>query len=252
MKQQIAALAESEEERQLLIRVCDRMERARLRETAAVSAFLTLREQALVRQLLPFCGFWGGMEGAERAVAYYLPEDLPFECVTEAITALRAEFYDENALNHRDMLGALMGAGIKREAVGDICVSTRSCDFFVLTELTRYLLDNLNQAGRQHLRLHEIDEVLRPAQRTKEQRVSVSALRLDSVTAAGFHLSRGDAAEAVRGGRVALNSLTCLKPDRAVSEGDEISVRGLGKLRVLELGGLSRRGRQSVLVGIYL
>ena len=36
--------------------------------------FLTPREQALLRQLLPQCRFWGGTPDAERAVAYWLPE----------------------------------------------------------------------------------------------------------------------------------------------------------------------------------
>ena len=71
---QIAAIAESEDEKMCLIRVCDRMERAQEREMPAASAFLSPREQALVQQLLPKIQFWGGTEGAERKIAYYLPE----------------------------------------------------------------------------------------------------------------------------------------------------------------------------------
>ena len=38
-KKRIAAIAESEDERMLLVRVCDRLERAAARETPAATAF---------------------------------------------------------------------------------------------------------------------------------------------------------------------------------------------------------------------
>lgn len=253
---QIAAIAENEEERLRLVRACDRLERASEREQSASSAFLSPREQALVRQLLPNCTFWGGTEGAERAVAYYLPEYLTKEDFFDGgvIACLRASFYEKNALSHRDMLGALMGAGLRRDAIGDIYLHENHCEFFVLEELARYLLDNLTAAGRHALHLEKIDprSVQKPAQQRKELRLSVASLRLDSVISAAFHLSRGTAAEAIRAGRVAVNSLTCLKPDRAVAENDELSLRGAGKLRVLHLDGETRRGRTALTVGIYL
>lgn len=252
----IAAIAEGEEERLTLVRVCDRLERAMEREQPAATAFLSAREQALVRQLLPACGFWGGTEGAERAVACYLPEYLTREDFFDGgvIACLRASFYENNALSHRDVLGALMGAGLRRDAVGDIYLHENSCEFFVLAELADYLLDNLTSAGRHALHLERVDpvQVQRPAQQTKELRLSVASLRLDSVISGAFHLSRGAAADAIRAGRAAVNSLTCLKPDRTVAENDELSLRGAGKLRVLHLDGETRRGRTALTVGIYL
>ncbi len=253
---QIAALAESEDERMLLVRVCDRLERAMEREQPASTAFLTPREQALTRQLLPNCAFWGGTEGAERMIAFYLPEYLTAEDYFDGggIACLRAGFYEKNALTHRDILGALMGAGIRRDAVGDIYLHENTCEFFVLSEIAGYLLDNLTSAGQHHLHLEEVDPrtVRRPPQQQKELRITVSSLRLDSVAAAAFHLSRSAAAEAIRSGRAAVNSLTCLKPDRQIAEGDELSVRGEGKLRVLSVNGTTKRGRLAVTVGIYL
>lgn len=253
---QIAAMAENEEERLRLVRVCDRLERAAEREQPAATAFLSPREQALVKKLLPNCAFWGGTDGAERAVAYFLPEYLTKEDFFDGgvIACLRASFYEKNALGHRDVLGALMGAGLRRDAVGDIYLHENDCEFFVLAELADFLRDNLTSAGRHALRLEKIDprDVQKPPQQTKELRLSVASLRLDSVVSGAFHLSRGAAADAIRAGRVAVNSLTCLKPDRNVAENDELSLRGAGKLRVLRLEGEKRRGRTALTVGIYL
>ena len=253
---QIAAIAESEDEKMCLVRVCDKLERAYERETPATTGFLTPREQALIRQILPHTQFWGGTEGAERCVAYYLPEYLTREdfFADGAISCIRASFYEANALSHRDVLGALMGAGIRRDAVGDIILHEKCCEFFILSELKKYLLDNLTSAGRHHLQLAEIDPVTveKPPQSMKELRVTVSSLRLDSVLSAAFHISRGKAVEAIQAGRASVNSLTCQKPDRIVAALDEISLRGTGKLRILELHGQTKKDRTAITVGIYV
>ena len=49
-----------------------------------------------------------------------------------------------------------MGCGIRREAVGDLCLQPRQCDLFVTAELAPYLLDNLTSAGGAHLTLTRI------------------------------------------------------------------------------------------------
>ena len=251
----IAALAATEEERMLLLRVCDRLERAARRGQPASSFFLTPRERGLVAQLLPQAGFFGGTEEAERTVAYYLPEYLSPEDYFDGgpVACLRAAFYEKNALSHRDILGALMGAGLRRDAIGDIYVGEHQCDFFVLSELVQYLLDNLTSAGRSSLRMKRIplSEVQRPEQRLRELRVTVSSLRLDGVLSAAFHLSRADAAQAVNAGRVMLNDVCCLKPDRQLAQGDVIALRGKGKMKLLSLDGETRRSRLALTVGIY-
>lgn len=252
---QIAAISESEEERMLLVRVCDKLERAMERNIAANTCFLTPRQQALLQMIVPQCRFFGGTEGTERAVAYWLPEYMTNEdfFAQGPIACLRASFYESNALTHRDMLGALMGCGIKRESVGDIIVGENDCMIFLASELKKYLLDNLTSAGRHHLAVSEIssDEVVKPPQKMKESRVTVSSLRLDSVLSAAFHLSRGKAVEAIRAGNASVNSLTCLKPDRNVNEEDILSLRGLGKLKILQLHGQTRKERTALTVGIY-
>ena len=192
-RNQIRAIADSEEERMLLVRVCDKLDRGYEREMPVSTAFLTPREQALVKQILPHTQFWGGTERAERKVAYYLPDYMSkgdyFD--GDVITCIRGSFYEADSLSHRDVLGALMGAGIRRDAVGDIIIREKACEFFILAELTKYLMDNLTSAGRQHLHLEQVDPetVEKPQQTMKEQRVTVSSLRLDSVLSAVTILS---------------------------------------------------------------
>lgn len=255
-EKRITPLAQTEEEYKLLTRVLDKLERGMERQIPVSTGFLTLREQALVKALVPECDFYGGSELSERRIAYYLPDYLRREDYLQEgpVMCLRAGFYDKNALSHRDMLGALMGAGIRRDAVGDICVGEKHCDFFVLAELGDYLLEHLTSAGRQHLHMEKIPteqaQILPP--KLKELSVTVATMRLDSVLAAGFKLSRATAQEQIRSGNVMLDGLLCEKTDRNVSVLSEISLRGKGKFRILAAGGLSRKGRQCLTLGLFL
>ena len=250
---QISAISDSDDEKMTLIRACDKIERAMERNIPASTAFLSAREQALIKQLLPQCEFFGGTQDTERNVAYWLPDYLTIEDY-DAIDCIRASFYEKNALSHRDILGALMGSGIRRETVGDIIVHENSCEIFVLSELSKYLMDNLTSAGRHHLQLTKIDPktVHIPPPNMKLLRCTVSTMRFDSVIASGFHMSRSSAADSIRAGQAAINSLTCQKPDRTVAQGDLLSVRGMGKLKIVELHGNTKKDRIALTLGIYV
>ncbi len=187
----------------------------------------------------------------------YVPDYLEESWLTSEdspCAAVRAEFRAEDAPNHRDFLGSLMGCGIKRETVGDIYVSREHCDFLVTREILPFVLQNLTSAGHAKLRLSvlPLSELCIPEQRVKLIRDTVSSLRLDGVVSSGFSISRGKAAEAIAAGRVELNAFVCMKGDKPVSEGDRISLRGLGKMRLKEVGGTTKKGRISILIERYL
>ena len=115
--------AENGEDRLLLARLYDKLTGAERRNVPGVTCFLAPREQVLVQRLLPELPlqFFGGHPEAERAVACYLPDYLDEDFLTAPdgpVAAVRAEFYEKDALTHRDFLGSLMGLGIKREDGG--------------------------------------------------------------------------------------------------------------------------------------
>ena len=258
-REMIAHLAESREEEMLLAKVCDKITAAENRNVPGATCFLTKREQMLVSQLLRGVShrFFGGLETAERAVCCFLPDYLEEEWLasdSSPVAAVRAVYREEDVLTHRDFLGSLMGCGIKRETVGDIYVRPGCCDFLVTREILPYVLQNLESAGRVKLSLSELPLSMleAPEQKVKQIRDTVSSLRLDGVVSSGFSLSRGKAAEAVSAGKVELNYLLCQKGDKAVAEGDIISLRGLGKICLREVGGNTKKGRISILIERYL
>ena len=89
-------------------------------------------------------------------------------------------------------------------------------------------------------------------QQIREIRGPLASLRLDSVLAVGFSLSRGKAAEAVTSGKVQVNWTDCQKPDRPVAQGDTLTLRGLGKCVLEEVGHQTKKGRVFVTLKRYL
>lgn len=226
----------------------------------ANTGFLSPRELDMTRFLfgdLEGLHRFGGYAQAERKMLVYLPEYWDTEALYGAdspVACLRATFYEGDILSHRDFLGALMGAGIARETVGDICVDRGSCDFFVTDEIAPFILQNFANAGRAKLHLSQIPlhEVSVPIPETKEIKDTLASLRLDSVISAGFRVGRNTAVQYVLSGKTAIDGLPCEKPDKLVREGMKISVRGMGKIHLRVVGGETKKGRISVIIDRYV
>ena len=256
----IEKIAQNPEDKVLLAKLWDKIHAGLRKNIMANTPFLSPRELEMARYLfgdMEGLQRFGGYTDAERKMLVYLPEYLDESTLTgedSPLVCLRATFYEGDNPNHRDFLGALMGCGIARETVGDICVGQGSCDFFVTAEIAPYVLQNFIGAGRTKLRLQKIPlcEVSVPEPETKEIRDTLASLRLDSVISAGFRVGRNVASQYVTSGKAAIDGLPCEKPDKAVEEGAKISVRGLGKIRLRTVNGQTKKGRISVLIDRYI
>lgn len=250
------------EERIMLARALDQMDRAATRSIPCATQFLSPAQRAALEPLIAACGhprhlFHGGFAGAERTVCVFLPDwQEPGDwAADEELAAVEAAYPPTGAeLTHRDLLGGLMGVGLTREKVGDILVGETAAQVVCLRDAAPIILSQFDQAGRYRLKLREIPLTeLSPAPvEVKVIHDTVAALRLDAVLSSGFSLARGKAADAVTGGRVSLNHRECLKPDRLVEEGDVLTCRGLGKCVLKTVGGQSRKGRIIIEIERYL
>lgn len=256
----IDKIAQTPEDRMFLAKIWDKVYTGIRKDIPAYTTFLSEREQEMVRFLFgeaPGLQFFGGCEEAERKIFTFLPdyldntwlngEDAPIVC-------LRATYYAEDRLSHRDFLGALMGIGIARETVGDIYVGKGSCDFLVTAEIAPYLLQNFISAGRTKFHLEQISlqDMQIPALEVKEIKDTLASLRLDSVISSGFRISRGVAAQHIAAGRAAVSGVPCEKADKAITEGTKIAVRGLGKIKLVAVNGQTKKGRISVVIHRYI
>lgn len=249
------------EDRLTLAKILDRAEQARNRNIPAATDFLSPAQQAQAGDLLRLAGFTacaalGGYEGAERRLLLFLPDWLERSDAESQspIRLLRAVFREEYHLTHRDFLGSLMGMGVVREKIGDILVGPDSADLMVLDTVADFLLRSWDSAGRAKLTVSAIEpENLHiPQVQCREVRDTVSSLRLDAVASSGFRMARGRAAALIESGKVQVNWRECVKPDKLLSAGDTVSARGFGKFTLSEVGGVTKKGRTSIVLNVYV
>ena len=209
--------ARSGEERVLLARALDKLELAQNRSVPACTPFLSPGEQASVTDLLNAWGrprhlFFGGYEGAERAVCAFLPD------------------WQEESDFLADPEGPVL-----RDALPILLSQWESAGRW-----------------KMKLREIPLEQLEAKPPQVKTIRDTVAALRLDAVLAAGFSTSRSKAADLVSAGRVSVNHRECAKADRTVGEGDVLSCRGLGKCVVKEVLGQSKKGRFMLVLERYI
>jgi len=224
--------------------------------------------------------FWGGYIGAERRRAIFLPSWIPVdttshtlysrereehfiralsECGVEELlgdftSAVRVRKSGYESLSHRDYLGALMGLGLRRSVIGDICPDGEGAVIFCEDKACAFILEELRMAGRDSVRCERLstDADFSPSRRFEEIATTVASVRLDGVVRALCNVSRDEAASLVGQGLVDLNYFCEKEPDRRVDEGDIISVRGHGKYIIDRAGDVTRRGRIRLLARKYV
>lgn len=215
-------------------------------EAQSVAAHFSHRRDAAL-------SFDGGYEGAERARAVFLNPDWGEYDRTELFATLKIEYRLQDTLGHRDILGALMALGIERDTIGDIVTEEPPVTLVCLPELGGYIIENIIKIGRVGVNVSEIslDELPARTENLTIKTATVASLRLDAVLCAAFGLSRTKAVELISASRVNLNHELCMQPAKELNESALLSVRGLGRAKLLEAGGVSRKGRVFVKIGLY-
>lgn len=196
----------------------------------------------------------GGFANAERVKAAFISEDFfgqPDYGISCFLAAWDKRYYD---LSHRDVLGAFMGSGCKREALGDIVFLPEGAQFVVEKTLVNYLQGNLTQIGSAPVTLTEIskEELLQKEEKVKVINATVADLRLDAVAAAGYGVSRSRMADEIKSLNVKVNWKEAKKAAQSVNVGDVISFRGRGRVEIEEIKGTTKKGRISVTLKRYI
>ena len=223
----------------------------------AASRFLTPAEaqgvEAFFKRKRVDLIFDGGFDGAERVRAVFLNPDWGKYERSDLFAALKIMYRQQDAVGHRDILGAIMALGIERDTIGDIVVLDNQATVVCLPELSGYIIENLSKAGRAGINISEVSlgELQQNQEELEVRTFTVASLRLDAVLCAAFGLSRTKASELIAAGLVSLDHQQCLQSSKAVGEGALISVRGTGRAILLEIGGTSKKGRTFVKIGLY-
>ena len=198
--------------------------------------------------------FHGGYHGAERQRAMFIDE--AFGCNPDFnIVLIKASWNGQfEHIGHRDVLGALMGQGIERDRIGDIIMGAATARILADEQMGTYLLDNLTQIGHSGVScvLDDLSNIAPKEERCKEIRATVASLRVDSIAASGYGTSRSHAAADIAADKLRLNWQPVKNAAQAVNEGDVLSMRGRGRVEVVEIKGQTKKGRTVVVLKRYI
>ena len=89
--------------------------------------------------------FEGGYEDAERRMACFWDDEEPYAFPFQT---LEVTWPHQSAPGHRDMLGSLMGLGLKRALIGDIVILQDRGYVFADEQMAEHISQTLTSAGR--------------------------------------------------------------------------------------------------------
>ena len=197
---------------------------------------------------------YGGFPEAERQMIgfwqdYDTPADEAFPIVPVRLR------YDEKfavGLTHRDFLGAALGVGITRAMLGDVLVMPGRTILFAHADIAAYLTGALDKVARLRVTADvcPADELHVFTLDRPRTRLTVASLRLDAVAGAVFNLSRGQAAELIQSGKAFVNWVEA-KVTTPVAAGDMLTLRGVGRVKIVEVVGETKKDRMAILVEKY-
>ena len=215
------------------------------------SFFLTPTEQIEATYILknmPF-SFCGGYEQAERKIIVIGEENASIEefCSLIRICSKNKE------LTHREVLGSLLGLGIKREIIGDIIISGQTADIIVIKEMKDYILNNMKAVGREKITIKEINfsNIEEFKLNSTIKNITVASLRIDAIISTVYGVSREKSNTIISLEKVMINYLPCINNSKSIKKGDLISVRGYGRIKIIDIIGETRKGRQRISVEIF-
>lgn len=245
-------------ERDLIALACDKAASARRRYEACFTAFTDPGQRALLAQ---YAYLWdaamfsfGGYTGAERQIVAFSPEQDEYQVEYPLVAMQVSGNFSFAQVTHRDYLGSLLALGMKREMVGDILVRPEGCQLVLHEKIASYVLANWQTVGRVGVKVEEIPlaELRPPQPKIVLRQATVASFRLDAIVAVAYGLSRTQAANYIRGGKLKHNFSLETRCDRTVEVGDMLSLAGQGRAQLQVVGGQSKKGRWHIEIARFV
>lgn len=196
---------------------------------------------------------WGVFSHPERVKLVFLPEFVEVPLMETYLTLLDIKYNQKfNQLEHKDALGALMALGIKRSKLGDIVVYEGGFQVVVEKSLSDYFLSSVDKIGRAGVSIHMIPstEAKEKVEKTREVSGTVKSIRLDSIVALCFSISRSDSQKLIESDMVKVNHVVTSRTDFVPKNQDMISVRGHGRFTIKEILGVTKKDRIRIVLSL--
>ncbi len=222
--------------REKVLRVLDIVQQVLYTHEVKHSDFLTPYEQRELASVLNGIydvrySFDGMSEQSERKIVSIYPDYLEESCQDILVCLKITGNTLFSKLSHRDYLGSILGLGLRREKIGDIFVVQDGAYLICLESIADYIRFHLEKVKNVSVKVNRVekDEIELPKQEKRECEFVVSSIRLDSIVAGMFHLSRNDAKSLVQKELVSVDYEVISNPSKILEPPSVISVRGFGK-----------------------
>lgn len=197
---------------------------------------------------------FGGYANAEMQRLLFYPEYFHPEVQDFEIQALQIIYPTKFAeLEHRQIMGTLLGEGLDRNAFGDIITDgVQSWQVLLTGQMARFVSNNINHVGKIKVKWQPIDfvQLVQPHDDWESFSTTVSSLRLDTVVSAGFNYSRNRSKQLIEHQLVQLNWEMMDRPDYPLVLHDILSVRHAGRIRIDQVGNITRKGKQRITLAV--
>lgn len=249
------------DERHFVDRASEWVENAARYHEVKLTDFLDPRQCFILESLVhreqdTMVMFHGGYEEAERKraiVAPYYHEVNEDDFQTQVLYIYSNDSKLET-LQHSDYLGAVLGLGLKRDKIGDVHARTEGCHVLIAEEIASYLSMNLIQVHRVGVVTDIVPlSMFQPVEPKLEPLdLTVASLRLDGIASDAFRLSRSKILIPIKAGRCKVNWRIEEDPSKILAEGDVVSLKGFGRFKILELDGVTKKGRYRLKIGKFV
>ena len=219
-----------------------------------ISNFLTVAEQEifiLESKKYPSLNlsFDGGIKNAEYQKAIINPNN---KDVDNEISIIKISFNPKYlTLTHRILLGTLIHLGVSRNRIGDMVIKDDYALVAVCSNLVTFFKENLTSIHHQEVQIKEHFEEVILEDNGVEKTIFLQSVRLDSVIAQAFNLSREESTEIIKREMVKVNQKVAVKSFQNLKACDIISVAHKGRIKIIDDSTLSRSGRVVMKIKIY-
>lgn len=245
------------EEKDFIDQVVNWKETVEKTHASKLTDFLDPREQQIVKLIVGENNdvkteFFGGTLSSERKRALITPDYLTADQGDFQIRLFEVEYPSKFiTIEHPQVLGSLMSVGLKRAKFGDILVKEKQIQLFVCQDISDYIEMQVKSIGKTAVSLLSIDlsHVLDTNEVWTEEELTVSSLRLDTSISGIHHLSRQKSQAMIMQGLVKVNWTAIENPSFDLREGDMISIRGYGRVKILSIEGKTKKEKWRIKAG---
>ena len=207
-----------------------------------------LAESILRRFDLLGYSFTNGLDFGEKKICLIYPESRISDLkISDYISVLSIK--SQRKMEHGNYLGAVLNQGIAREKIGDLFVSGTGCFLIADFYAAKYLLNNLDKVGKEKVSVERVDfsDVTRDEEPWEEKTFTAASLRIDAVIKEALNISRKDAEDLIYKNKVKLDWKPVREKSQTVSGEELISVRGRGRIKLLDILGETKKGKLRIL-----